>query len=116
MKLHLSREEFDKLVEQAAAQLPRVFRERLANVVIMVEDVPPLHLRRGDPLMGIFHGVPMTEKSTFQTALPDRIVIYQKNIEGTCRTEKQLRREIRLTLLHELGHYFGLEEEELHDI
>lgn len=114
--MHLSRKAFDKLVEQAVQQLPRIFREKLTNIAIVVEDVPPPRLRRGAPLLGIFQGVPMTEKSTFQTALPDRIVIYQKNIEALCRTEKQMRREIRLTLLHELGHYFGLSEEELEDV
>jgi predicted Zn-dependent protease with MMP-like domain len=66
--------------------------------------------------MGIFHGVPMTEKSTFQTSLPDRVVLYQRNIEAVCRNEREIRREIRLTLLHELGHFFGLGEEDLHDV
>ena len=112
----LSREEFDALVEQAVAQLPKAFRDKLTNVAILVEDVPPAHSRRGDLLMGIFHGVPMTEKSSFQTALPDRIVIYQRNIEAVCRSTKEVRREIRLTLLHELGHFFGLSEDDLQDI
>ncbi len=116
MKLQLSREEFDALVEQAVAKLPRVFREKLPNVAIEVADLPPPGMRDGDPLMGIFQGVPITEKSVFQSSGPDRVVIYQKNIESACRTRKELQREIRLTLLHELGHYFGLSEEELEDI
>lgn len=116
MKLQLSREEFDGLVEQAVTRLPRVFREKLSNVAIEVADVPPRGMRDGDPLMGIFQGVPITEKSVFQSSGPDRVVIYQKNIESVCRTRKELVREIRLTLLHELGHYFGLREEELEDI
>ena len=116
MKLRLSREEFDRLVEEAVAQLPRVFREKLSNVVIEVADRPPRSERGGDPLMGIFQGVPMTEKSVFQIAGPDRVIIYQRNIEAACRTGKELVREIRLTLLHELGHYFGLSEDELEDI
>jgi predicted Zn-dependent protease with MMP-like domain len=116
LKGQLSREEFDRLVEQAVAQLPRVFRDKLRNVAIMVEDSPPRQSGRGNLLMGIFHGVPMTEKSTFQASLPDRVVLYQKNIEAVCRTQREIRREIRLTLLHELGHYFGLGEQDLHDI
>jgi predicted Zn-dependent protease with MMP-like domain len=116
MKLRLSREEFDGLVEQAVTQLPRVFREKLSNVSIEVQDLPARGERAGDPLMGIFEGVPMTEKSVFQAAGPDRVVIYQKNIESVCRTRQELVREIRLTLLHELGHYFGLSEDELEDI
>jgi predicted Zn-dependent protease with MMP-like domain len=114
--LEVSREEFDQLVEQAMAQLPRVFRDKLANVAIMVEDAPPRESGRRDLLLGIFHGIPLTEKSTFQMALPDRIVLYQKNIEALCRSKKGIRREIRATLLHELGHYFGLSEDELGDI
>lgn len=114
--MKMSREEFDRLVEEAVTQLPRVIRAKLENVAIMVEDAPPSHTGRHGLLLGIFHGIPRTEKSTFQMALPDRIVIYQKNIEAVCRSEKEIRREVRLTLLHELGHYFGLSEDELHDI
>jgi predicted Zn-dependent protease with MMP-like domain len=112
----LLHEDFDKLVEDALAQLPKVFRKKLSNVVITVEDLPPRGQGRDGLLLGIFHGVPLTEKSTFQIALPDRIVIYQKNIEAICKSEKDIQREIRATLLHELGHYFGLSEDELHDI
>jgi len=116
LRPRLSREEFDELVEQAVAQLPRVFREKLSNVSIVVEDLPPQGERDGDALMGLFEGIPMTEKSVFQAAGPDRVFLYQRNIESACRTRKELVREIRLTLLHELGHYFGLSEEELEDI
>ncbi len=114
--MKVTRENFDRLVEQAVAQLPRVFREKLQNVAIMVEDLPPGRSDQQDLLLGIFHGIPLTEKSTFQMALPDRIVIYQENVEAVCHNEGEIRREIRLTLLHELGHYFGLSEDELRDI
>ena len=116
MKQKLSREDFDSLVEEAVARLPRVFREKLSNVAIEVADRPPQGEEDGTTLMGIFQGVPMTEKSVFQTAGPDRVILYQRNIEAACRTRKELVREIRLTLLHELGHYFGLSEDELEDI
>jgi predicted Zn-dependent protease with MMP-like domain len=116
LKQRLSREEFDRLVEQAVAQLPRVFREKLTNVVIEVVDLPPRAEREGEQLMGIFEGVPMTEKSVYQASGPDRVVLYQKNIESACRSRKELVREIRLTLLHELGHFFGLGEEDLEDV
>ena len=116
MKLRLSREEFDNLVEEAVARLPRVFREKLSNVAIEVADRPPQGEQDGTTLMGIFQGVPVTEKSVFQATGPDRVILYQRNIEAACRTRKELVREIRLTLLHELGHYFGLSEDELEDI
>ncbi len=116
MKQKLSREEFDGLVEEAVARLPRVFREKLSNVAIEVADRPPGGEQGADSLMGVFQGIPATEKSVFQAAGPDRVVLYQRNIEAACRTRQELVREIRLTLLHELGHYFGLSEEELEDI
>ncbi|MGA2630024.1 MAG: metallopeptidase family protein [Terriglobia bacterium] len=112
----MDREEFDRIVAEAVAQLPRVFRERLSNVAIVVEDRPRGEEGRDRSLMGLFHGVPLTEKSTFQSSGPDRVEIYQKNIEAVCRTKREIRSEIRATLLHELGHYFGLSEEELSDI
>jgi predicted Zn-dependent protease with MMP-like domain len=112
----MKRAEFERLVEAALARLPARYRERLENIVVVVEDFP-----RGRPrpkpeehlLMGEFVGVPRTEKSLYETALPDQIVLYQKNIEAVCETEDEIREEVRLTLLHELGHYFGLEEDEL---
>jgi len=112
----MDREEFDRIVAEAVAQLPRVFRERLGNVAIVVVDSPRGEEGHDRSLMGLFHGVPLTEKSTFRSSGPDRVEIYQKNIEAVCRTKREIRSEIRATLLHELGHYFGLSEDELSDI
>jgi predicted Zn-dependent protease with MMP-like domain len=64
-------------------------------------------------LLGLFHGIPRTEKSVFSAAPPDRIFLYRRNIEAVCRTDAEVRRQIRATLLHEVGHYFGLSEDEL---
>jgi len=67
--------------------------------------------------MGEFIGTPATEKSVWDTAAgPDRIVLYQKNIEAVCQTEEEIREEVRLTMLHELGHYFGMTEDQLEDV
>lgn len=112
----MDRMRFEKLVEQSLARLPKVFRSKLTNIAIIVEDSPPHEAERDDLLLGLFHGVPLTDKSTFQTSLPDRILLYQKNIEAVCSSDEEIRREIRATLLHELGHYFGLSEDELRDI
>ena len=62
-------------------------------------------------MVGVFP--PRTEKSVFGPGPPDQVFLYQKNIEAVCDTEKEIREEVRLTVLHELGHYFGLEEDEL---
>jgi predicted Zn-dependent protease with MMP-like domain len=112
----MQRKRFEKLLEEALERLPEYFRAKLTNVAILIEDRPPRDSERQGILLGLFHGVPLTEKSTFQMTLPDRIVIYRKNIEAVCSTDEEIRQEIRATLLHELGHYFGLSEDELRDV
>lgn len=112
----MDRRRFDRLVEDALARLPEVFRKKLINVAIIVEDRPRREFGRDDLLLGLFHGVPCTEKSTFYSTPPDRIFLFQKNIEAICSTEEEIRRQIRDTLLHELGHYFGLSEDELRSL
>jgi predicted Zn-dependent protease with MMP-like domain len=127
----MQREKFVKLVEEALGGLPTTFRKRIQNVAVLVESVPPERLRRRGSqnagiidsdddenlVLGVFEGVPTTEKSVFDLpAGPDRIVLYQKNIEAVCSNEDEVREEIRLTVLHELGHYFGMTEAQLEDI
>jgi predicted Zn-dependent protease with MMP-like domain len=122
----MNRDEFARVVEDVLESLPAEFKQRLENVAILVEDVPAKRWRRtlrqrpGPPqrlLMGVFEGVPRTKKSVFDLPIgPDRIVLYQKNIEAVCSTEAEVRREIRLTLIHELGHYFGMSEDQLKDV
>lgn len=68
-------------------------------------------------MLGIYQGVPATQKSVFDMSNgPDRIVLYQKNIEAVCSTDAEIRHEVRQTVLHELGHYFGMNEEQLKDV
>ena len=98
---------------QALDRLPKTFREKLTNVAIIVEDLPPEGAERQGLLLGLFHGIPRTEKSVFSSSLPDRIFLYQRNIEAVCANEAEVRQQIRATLLHEVGHYFGLSEDEL---
>jgi predicted Zn-dependent protease with MMP-like domain len=118
----MKREDFVKVAEEALDSLPREFRSRIHNVAILVEDFPPNQplLRPGQPmrlLLGIFHGVPTTKKSVFDLSMgPDHIVLYQKNIEAICSTDAEIRQQIRQTLMHELGHYFGMSEEQLKDV
>ena len=118
----MKREHFVEVVEEALDSLPQEFRSRIRNVAVLVEDKPP---RQRSPrpgqqrrlLLGVFHGVPTTRKSIFDLpAGPDHIVLYQKNIEAVCSSEAEVREQIRLTVIHELGHYFGLDEEQLKDV
>ena len=73
--------------------------------------------QQGRLLLGIFHGVTATKRSVFNLPTgPDHIVLYQKNIEAVCSSEAEVRHQIRQTLIHELGHYFGMTEEQLSDV
>jgi len=115
--MRLTDERFRELVEQAMKSLPEQFSERLDNVEILIEDEPDPQTRAQFPgLLGLYRGVPQTERSTFHLGLmPDVISIYKRNIERLCRSEAEVRREVRKTLLHEIGHHFGLSEEDLED-
>ena len=119
----LTREDFSKEVGEVLDSLPQEFRRRVRNVAVLVEDLPPNQAPSppGQPrriVLGLFHGVPMTKKSVFHGPIgsPDYVVLYQKNIEAVCSTEAEVREQIRLTVMHELGHYFGMTEEQLRDV
>jgi predicted Zn-dependent protease with MMP-like domain len=118
----MNRERFVKVVEEALDSLPQEFRSRIRNVAVLVEDVPP-NQRSPQPgqqrrlLLGLFHGVPTTKKSIFDIPTgPDHIVLYKKNIEAVCSSEAEVREQIRRTVIHELGHYFGMDENQLKDV
>ena len=117
----MKREHFVEVVEEALDSLPQEFRSHICNVAVLVEDCPP---HQPSPpsgqkrlLLGLFHGVPTTKKSIFDLPTgPDHIVLYQKNIEAVCSGEDEVREQIRLTVIHELGHYFGMDENQLKDV
>ena len=118
----MKRGDFIKVAEETLDSLPEEFRSRIQNVAILVEDFPPNQSppKRGQHrrlLLGIFHGVPATKRSVFNLSTgPDHILLYQKNIEAVCSNEAEVRHQIRQTLIHELGHYFGMTEEQLKDV
>src|SRR5664280_2700527 len=127
----MDRECFVKLVEEVLDALPVEFRKRIHNLAVLVEDRPPKRWSRRTRgsvkkagsdqtdrvVLGIFQGVPATTRSVFDlSAGPDRIVLYQKNIESVCSNEVEIRHEVRQTVLHELGHYFGMDEAQLKDV
>ena len=114
----MRREQFERLVEQALDGLPEKFARLVKNLVVVVEDYPAKdrHGRGKDLLMGEYIGVPLTERGAWDAHPPDRIVLYQNNIEAVCGSEDEIRDEVRLTVVHELGHYFGLNEKQLEDV
>lgn len=116
----MDRKRFEKLVEEAVDSLPRAFRERIENVAVMVEERPPR--RRSSrassrTLLGLYHGVPLKERGSYYgNTPPDVIVIYQGPIERISTSDEEIREHVREVVLHEVGHYFGLSEEELREI
>jgi predicted Zn-dependent protease with MMP-like domain len=116
----LEREQFAKVMQEVVDSLPEEFRDRIRNVAVLVQDFPPGQSPSSHPkkfLLGLFHGVPMTRKSVFDLSTgPDYVVLYQKNIEAVCSTEAEVREQIRRTVIHEFGHYFGMDEEQLKDV
>ena len=97
-------------MRRALAALPEEFQSRLENVVVLIEDEPPEDM---PGTLGLYEGVPLTERTLDDMNLPDRITLFKRPIERACCTEEQIEAEVRLTVLHEVGHFFGLEEEQL---
>ncbi len=117
----MEREKFEKLVEEALASLPRRFRKLLHNLAVIVEDNPPRDMssRRtsSSNLLGLYHGVPFNHRGSYYGNVPpDVIFIYQKPIEQISSSDDEIKKRVREVVLHEIGHYFGLSEEELRQI
>lgn len=116
-------DEFEQTVAEALDSLPDVFRERLDNVEVVVEDWPDRETLRlagiSHPaaLLGFYHGVPLTERSQgYNLVLPDKISIYRQPILLQCRTREQARATIQHVVRHELAHHFGIDDNRLRDI
>ena len=116
--IHLSHREFVRLVRQAYEQVPPPVQKAIRNVDISVEEWPNLEeldLVEGEvTLFGLYTGVPLPERYGGEPQLPDRIVIYRQPILRSCSSRAEAEREIQVTLLHEVGHYLGMGEEDLH--
>ena len=120
----MSRAEFERLVAEAITLIPRRFRREIKNLAIVVEDEPSdelledMEIEPPDTLFGLYHGTPLPERTWgFGNNLPDRITIYQGPIEDACEgDEDEMRVAIGETLIHEVGHYFGMSEEQIEEI
>jgi predicted Zn-dependent protease with MMP-like domain len=112
MPISMSEAAFDALIDRALAGVPAELADLLENVVIMVEDWPP----PDQPgLLGYYDGVPLTERdSNYAGVLPDRIVIFRQPTLDICETEEEVVDEVRITVVHEIAHYFGIDDEQLH--
>ena len=119
----MQREKFEKLVAEALASIPRRFRDAMSNIAIVVEDEPEpalldeMEVEPGGTLLGLYQGVPLTERQWgYGNTLPDRILLFQGPLERESDDEDDLVVAIGETLIHEIGHYFGLSEDEIEAI
>jgi predicted Zn-dependent protease with MMP-like domain len=120
MAYHVSKTKFAELVERALAELPPEFAEALEEVPVEIRDRPTkgqlrsVGLKSDELLMGLYRGTPRPERSVEHSGrMPDVIYIFQEDVELVCDNEEDLVREVRVTVLHELGHHFGLDEDDL---
>ena len=106
--------EFEQLVELALDSLPAELRDQISNVEVVVEDEPP----PGQPLLGLYQGVPLTRRgSNYTGALPDKITIYRGPLERLSGDDPdELRRQVRHVVLHEVAHHFGISDRRLIEI
>jgi predicted Zn-dependent protease with MMP-like domain len=108
----VTREEFEDLVAEALDTIPSDLTALMKNVVVLVEDDAP------EPgLLGLYEGVPLTERGdTYAGYLPDRITLYRRPLQAISRTRDDLVREVRTTVVHEIAHHFGIDDERLHEL
>lgn len=119
----MNRAKFEALVARALRKLPRDFREKIANVAVVVEDwadeatLAEMEIEPPDTLYGLYRGIDLTRRDAgYGNVLPDTIHIYQGPIEEDCANEDEMAEMIRDVVIHEVGHYFGLDDETMEGI
>jgi len=117
--IFLSQKQFEKIVDEAVAEVPQKFLDKLDNVAIVVEDIPSrdqllkLGVKRVILLLGLYQGVPQIKRWGRGGMLPDKITIFKRPIEYLSSTEEDVKRIVRDTVKHEIAHHFGMSEEEI---
>ncbi|MEE9286255.1 MAG: metallopeptidase family protein [Dehalococcoidia bacterium] len=116
----MRQQEFEEHVTRALDGLPPLIQERMENVEVLVaqwatrEQLVASELSSRYQLLGLYEGIPLPERSTqYGMVLPDRITIFQGAVEAMCRSEEQLEGEIRRTVVHEVAHHFGIDDDQL---
>ena len=116
---------FAQLVSEALHSLPQEFLDRLENVQVDIEEWPSredlldtgLSPRAKHSLLGLYHGVPVTDRGAYYMAFPDRISIYQKPIEAMAGPDEgEIREQVRRTVIHEIAHYYGIDDDRLREL
>jgi predicted Zn-dependent protease with MMP-like domain len=113
MAVEMSAERFEELVSEALDTIPRRFMAAMSNVVVLVEDINDNNYH----LLGLYHGVALTERTSYYSGvLPDRITIYRLPILRICHSEQDVVRQVGVTVVHEIGHHFGIDDATLHEL
>ena len=117
--ISISREQFERLVHKALSDIPPDIRLSIQNVDIVVDNVASMNQIAGTgienemELLGLYEGIPITERYGYDMVLPDKITLFQKPIEAICDNQEQITEEISKTLIHEIAHHFGLDDNHL---
>lgn len=121
--MRLSEDEFDRIVKKAISRIPKEIKQHIQNMIISVRRQPTKRMlkeagiRKGTTLLGLFHGVPLIERSvTYPPLFPDEIFLFQEPLEDMCETMEELERQVEITLVHEVAHFVGMSEERLQEI
>jgi predicted Zn-dependent protease with MMP-like domain len=110
--ISVSAERFEELVEEALDGIPDELARRMDNVAVLVRDGD-----RHGGLLGLYEGIPLTERENYGgLAMPDRITIFREPILAICRTEDEVRHQVTVTVVHEVGHHFGIGDKRLHEL
>lgn len=110
--VNVDEETFGRLVDAAIDSIPVELRQRMRNVVVAVED-----MGASPNLLGLYHGVPLTSRTTsYAGVLPDQITIYRLPILRHCETLEDVVRQVRVTVVHEVAHHFGIDDKRLHEL
>lgn len=118
--IKVSEEEFHNMMEQAIETIPQAFKDKIENLAFIVEpypsedDLDKLELSDKYSLLGLYSGIPYTGRSTWYAGvMPDRIILFQNNIQARCNSIAELKESIREVVIHEVAHYFGMNEDEV---
>ncbi|MAO80208.1 metallopeptidase family protein [uncultured Nocardioides sp.] len=115
MPIEMDRERFDALVDEALDAIPDELASLVHNLVVLVEDEPPAH--EPADLLGLYDGVALTQRdSSTLMHLPDRVFIFRNPLLDMCASEEELVEEVRITVVHEIAHHFGISDDRLHDL
>lgn len=123
LKMKLTHKEFEEAVIRALQGLPASLKKRMENIDVVIEDraspdiLSEMDLRSSSELLGLYQGVPINQRGySYGNVLPDKITLFQLPIESICNTKQEIEEKVKEVVVHEVGHYFGLDEDRLEEL